>query len=182
MARRQQLAAHNRDELLHAAEEIFRTHGVNVPLQMVIDHAGVGRATFYRNFADRKALIEALLEKAIQRLEQRAKDLLGFEDGFIRLLETHVEQLPHLIVLIDYWRIIDRNDPIMLNIYQRRDRALQPLIDQAIKHKLCREDLTPKDFAMITAILGSSFQGHTATDQVELAKRAIELLLNGIKV
>ncbi|MCY6411751.1 TetR/AcrR family transcriptional regulator [Acinetobacter sp. VNH17] len=182
MTKRQQLAAHNRDELLHAAEEIFRSYGVHVPLQVIIDHAGVGRATFYRNFSDRKALMAALLEQAITRLEQRAQALLPFEDGFIRLIESHIEQLPHLVVLIDYWRIIDRQDPIMLNIYERRDKALQPLIDQAIQHQLCRDDLTTKDFALITAILGSSFQGHTGQDQVQLAKRAIELLLNGIKV
>ncbi len=57
-----------------------------------------------------------------------------------------------------------------------------PLIDKAIEHQLCRPDLTPQDFGMITAILGSSFQGHPASDQVRLAKRAIELLLNGIKI
>jgi AcrR family transcriptional regulator len=182
MIKRQQLAAHNRDELLNAAEEIFRKQGVHVPLQAIIDHAGVGRATYYRNFADRKALIAALLERAISRLEQRAEALLEFNDGFIRLIEGHIEQLPHLVVLIDYWRIIDREDPIMLNIYERRDKALQPLIDKAIEHQLCRADLTPQDFGMITAILGSSFQGHHASDQVRLAKRAIELLLNGIKI
>lgn len=182
MIKRQQLAAHNRDELLNAAEEIFRKQGVHVPLQAIIDHAGVGRATFYRNFADRKALIAALLERAITRLEQRAEDLLEFNDGFIRLIEGHIEQLPHLVVLIDYWRIIDRQDPIMLNIYERRDKALQPLIDKAIEHQLCRPDLTPQDFGMITAILGSSFQGHPTSDQVRLAKRAIELLLSGIKI
>jgi AcrR family transcriptional regulator len=182
MIKRQQLAAHNRDELLNAAEEIFRKQGVHVPLQAIIDHAGVGRATYYRNFADRKALIAALLERAISRLEQRAEALLEFNDGFIRLIEGHIEQLPHLVVLIDYWRIIDREDPIMLNIYERRDKALQPLIDKAIEHQLCRADLTPQDFGMITAILGSSFQGHHASDQVRLAKRVIELLLNGIKI
>ncbi|MBC68765.1 MULTISPECIES: TetR/AcrR family transcriptional regulator [Acinetobacter] len=182
MVKRQQLAAHNRDELLNAAEEVFRVQGVHVPLQVIIDHAGVGRATFYRNFADRKALIAALLERAITRLEQRAQALMPYDDGFIRLIESNLEQLPQLVVLIDYWRIIDRQDPIMLNIYERRDKALQPLIDQAIQHHLCRPDLTTQDFAMITAILGSSFQGHTAADQVRLARRAIELLLNGIKI
>ncbi|MFI8064241.1 TetR/AcrR family transcriptional regulator, partial [Acinetobacter baumannii] len=44
MSKRQKIAAHNRDELLNAAEECFRIYGINVPLQVVIDHAGVGRA------------------------------------------------------------------------------------------------------------------------------------------
>ncbi len=35
---------------------------------------------------------------------------------------------------------------------------------------------------MITSILGSSFQGYTSEVQDRLAKRAVELLLNGIKI
>jgi hypothetical protein len=47
----------------------------------------------------------ALLDQAMMRLE-RASALLEYNDGFIRLIEGHIEQLPHLIVLIDYWRIM----------------------------------------------------------------------------
>lgn len=108
MSKRQKIAAHNRDELLNAAEECFRIHGINVPLQVVIDHAGVGRATFYRNFCDRKALISALLERAITQLEQKAAHFQQFEDGLFRLIEGHIAQLPKLAILQDFWRVIDR--------------------------------------------------------------------------
>ena len=37
MTSRQQRAAQNREELLEAAVQVFRTHGINVPLQQVID-------------------------------------------------------------------------------------------------------------------------------------------------
>lgn len=181
MPSRQQLAAQNRDELLNAAEEILRTHGVYVPLQVIIDHAGVGRATFYRNFDDRKALIVALLEKGTRLLERRATAFLQFDNGLIRLIEDLLNELPLLVVLTDYWRILDRHDPVMLDIYERRERILQPLIDQAIRHKLCRPDLTAQDFGIITSILGSSFQGYATDEQARLARRAVTLLLNGIK-
>ncbi|MBL4859611.1 MAG: TetR/AcrR family transcriptional regulator, partial [Acinetobacter sp.] len=36
-------------------------------------------------------------------------------------------------------------------------------------------------YAMITAILRTSFQGLTDIEQQQLAQRAIELLLNGIR-
>ena len=181
MTNHQKIAAHNRDELLNAAEECFRIHGINVPLQVVIDHANVGRATFYRNFTDRKALVAALLERAISQLEQKAVHFSQFDDGLFQLIESHTTQLPKLAVLKDYWRVIDRQDPIMLNIYERRNTALKPLIDNAIQQKLCRADLTADDYAMIIAMLVSSFQGHHADEQVRLAKRAIELLFQGIQ-
>ena len=50
MSKRQQLASQNREDLLEAAIHIFRKHGIRSPLQLVIDEAGLGRATFYRNF------------------------------------------------------------------------------------------------------------------------------------
>ncbi len=37
MTSRQQRAAQNREELLEAAVQVFRTHGINAPLQLVID-------------------------------------------------------------------------------------------------------------------------------------------------
>ena len=194
MTSRQQRAAQNREELLEAAVQVFRTHGINAPLQLVIDAANVGRATFYRNFDDRRALVIALMEQALERLAVRAEAFSQYDDGFIRLIENHVYNLPYLTALMEYWRVIDRDDPVidfgdflreqlpvMVDIYARRDAILQPLIDQAIRHGVCRPDLTTQDYAMITAILRTSFQGLTDIEQQQLAQRAIELLLNGIR-
>lgn len=178
---RQQVAAQNRQTFLSAATDIFRLHGINAPLQLVIDKAQLGRATFYRNFQDRRALVLALIEQALERLEKNAHYYSQFNDGFIQLIENHVENLPYLTALMDYWRVIDRHDPVMIEVYQRRDSILQPLIDKAIQHKICRADLSTQDYAMITAILRTSFQGLTEMEQQRLAKRAIDLLLNGIR-
>ncbi|ENV18887.1 TetR/AcrR family transcriptional regulator [Acinetobacter guillouiae] len=178
---RQKQAAQNREDLLNAALKIFRKQGIRAPLQLVIDEAGVGRATFYRNFKDRHELVIALMEQALTRLDERAKSFSEYPDGLIRLIRNHVENLPYLTALMEYWRVIDRNDPSMVDIYQRRDAILQPLIDQAIAHRICRPDLTSKDYALITGILRASFQGLTDEEQVQLATRAVDLLIDGIK-
>jgi len=89
MSLRQERAAQNREELLSAAINIFRTHGINAPLQLIIDEAQVGRATFYRNFSDRRELVLALMEQALDRLENRARNHAQYEDGFIRLIQDH---------------------------------------------------------------------------------------------
>ncbi|CAB1222551.1 DNA-binding transcriptional repressor AcrR [Acinetobacter bouvetii] len=182
MSTRQEIAAQNRQAFLDAAIHVFRLHGINAPLQLVIDQAQLGRATFYRNFQDRQALVLALMEQALQRLERKAEYYAQFNDGLIQLLENHVENLPYLTALMEYWRVIGRDDPRMIEIYQHRNAILQPLIDKAIKHNVCRADLTTQDYSMITAILRSSFQGLTETEQRHLASRAIDLLLNGIRI
>jgi hypothetical protein len=48
--------------------------------------------------------------------------------------------------------VIDRQDPIMLKIYERRNNALKPLIENAIEQKLCRADLTADDYAMVSNV------------------------------
>ena len=181
MQKRQQQAAQNREELLSAALKIFRQQGIRAPLQLVIDEAGVGRATFYRNFQDRRELVIALMEQALTRLELHAQNYAQYPDGLIRLIRNHVDNLPYLTALMEYWRVIDRHDPIMVDIYLRRDAILQPLIDQAIVHQVCRADLTTRDYALITGILRASFQGMTDAEQIALATRAVDLLIDGIK-
>ncbi|NEL42881.1 MAG: helix-turn-helix transcriptional regulator, partial [Xanthomonas perforans] len=49
-------AALRRRQILDAADEVFSEHGVNAPLELVVERAGLGRATLYRNFPDRLAL------------------------------------------------------------------------------------------------------------------------------
>lgn len=181
MQKRQQIAAQNRQDLLGAALKVFRKQGIRAPLQLVIDEAGVGRATFYRNFKDRHELVVALMEQALTRLEERAKQYSAYPDGLIQLIRNHVNNLPYLTALMEYWRVIDRDDPILISIYQRRDAILQPLIDRAIEHQVCRADLTTHDYALITGILRASFQGLTDEEQIQLARRAVDLLIDGIK-
>ncbi|MEZ5608284.1 MAG: helix-turn-helix domain-containing protein [Burkholderiaceae bacterium] len=53
--------ATRRAQLLDAADACSPIHGVNAPLELVVQHAGVGRATLYRQFPDRHAILLALL-------------------------------------------------------------------------------------------------------------------------
>lgn len=181
MLTRQQQAAQNREDLLEAAISVFRKHGIRAPLQMIIDEAKVGRATFYRNFQDRRELVIALMEQALTRLEHRAEQYKNHPNGFILLIQNHVHNLPYLTALMEYWRVIERDDPVLVGIYQKRDAILQPLIDQGIAHGICRADLTAKDYGLVAAILRASFQGLTDEEQIRLANRAVELLIHGIQ-
>lgn len=182
MLLRQERAVQNREDLLAAAIQIFRSHGINAPLQLIIDKAQVGRATFYRNFSDRRELVLALMEQALDRLENRARNHAKHHDGFIRLIQDHIHNIPYLTALMEYWRVIELDDPAMMLIYQRRDQILQPLIDTAIANGTCRSDFSPRDYTMVTSILRASLQGFTNADQEKLATRAVDLLLNGIRL
>jgi AcrR family transcriptional regulator len=47
----------NRDQILVAAQIVFRERGIDVPMKDIADCAGVGVGTLYRHFPDRTALI-----------------------------------------------------------------------------------------------------------------------------
>ncbi len=173
-------AAKNREDLIEAAVEMFKTHGMMVPLQVIIDHANVGRATFYRNFADRKMLVYALLEQSLVKLKQRTQLYQTYPDGLIRLIQSHVNHLNHLSALMEYWRVLDYSDASLQALIQQHQRIIQPLIDQAILHKVCRPDFNFEDYRSIVTMLSSSFRGHTEQEQIRMASRVIDLLLNGI--
>ncbi|WP_306002385.1 TetR/AcrR family transcriptional regulator [Brevundimonas sp. C43] len=86
MARHRADAQQNRTQLLDAAEAAFVEMGLNAPLDLIAQRAGVARITLFRNFADRQALIMALLQRGLQEVEAEATRVADQDDGFLILL------------------------------------------------------------------------------------------------
>src|SRR6187549_3860563 len=59
-------ALRNRAKILQAAAEVFAERGLEVTLDDIAAHAGLGVGTVYRRFADREALVEALFDERMQ--------------------------------------------------------------------------------------------------------------------
>ncbi|MEV5572590.1 helix-turn-helix domain-containing protein [Spirillospora sp. NPDC052269] len=68
-------ARRNAERLVGAAREVFAERGVDVPLDDIARHAGVGNATLYRRFPTRQALLEAVYRDCVEQLEARAAEL-----------------------------------------------------------------------------------------------------------
>src|ERR1700722_20337839 len=67
-------AVKNRQRILEAAEEIFATEGLSVPIDTVAECAGVGVGTLYRHFPTKEALFEAIVTARLEQLLQVAKE------------------------------------------------------------------------------------------------------------
>lgn len=107
----------------------------------------------------------ALMTHALHRLAIRTEAFSAYIDRFICLIESHVYQLRYLMISIQEWRVIDHDH----------------LVDRTITYDTCRIEITTQNYAMIVAILRSSFQGFTGTKQQQLAKRAIVLFSYGTR-
>ena len=58
----------NRALLLESADAVIRENGMDLSLNAVAHHAGVGVGTVYRHFPDRDALIDAMFEQRVDRV------------------------------------------------------------------------------------------------------------------
>ncbi|WP_225782704.1 TetR/AcrR family transcriptional regulator [Xenophilus sp. Marseille-Q4582] len=171
-----------RTALLDAAAAVFSEHGVNAPLELVIERAGVGRATLYRNFPDRGALMQALMGRNLDRIEQEAQRLAGHEEGLFELLVYMAQRIADSAPITDYWRAIDREHPLVREAQARLGRMVRPLIERAVHAGRCRADFAESDFVLAVGMVGALLRGHTLQQRRRMGRRALELLLDGLRV
>ena len=67
-------AERNRQRLLEAARELFAERGLDVTLDEIARHAGVGTGTAYRRFPNKDALIEALMVERFGELRRSPRN------------------------------------------------------------------------------------------------------------
>jgi len=170
-----------RTALLDAAAAVFSEHGVNAPLELVIERAGVGRATLYRNFPDRGALMQALMARNLDRIEEEAKRLSGCDDGLFELLAYLAQRIADSAPISDYWRAIDREHPLVREAQARMGRIVRPLMQRAVESGLCRADLVESDFLLAMGMVGALLSGHTLQQRRRMGRRALALLFDGLR-
>lgn len=173
-------AAARRALLLDAADAVFGEHGINAPLELVVERAGVGRATLYRNFPDRTALVEAMLQRTVEKIRLHLQQLGERDDALFELIEGMARRIVHSPALADYWRAVDRDDPAIRSARQQVLQLMEPALRRAKAAGLCRADLQLSDISLISSMLGAALRGRTAEDRAVLARRAIELLRPGL--
>ncbi|ADD43544.1 TetR/AcrR family transcriptional regulator [Stackebrandtia nassauensis] len=88
-------ARRNRANVLAAAEDLFASQGLSVPLDEIARAAGVGAGTVYRHFPTKDALFEAVMAQRIEQLGASAVSALECEDAesaFYEFLAHAMEQ------------------------------------------------------------------------------------------
>lgn len=174
-------ARSRRAALLDAADSVFSEHGITAPLDLVVERAGVGRATLYRNFPDRTALLQAMLERTADTIAAHVAELGQRDDALFELLAAMAKRIINSPALADYWRAVDPNDPQIAAVRQRILGLMQPALERAIGAGLCRADLRPSDISLYASMLGAALRGHDRQQRQELAERALQLLGPGLR-
>lgn len=73
-------AQRNRARVLEAAEAVFAAEGIEVPIDVVAEKAGVGIGTVYRHFPTKERLFEAIMVERVTSLAADARARLETDD------------------------------------------------------------------------------------------------------
>ncbi len=99
-------AARNRARILDAAETVFAAEGIEVPVDLIAEKAGVGVGTLYRHFPTKEKLCEAILLERLASLTTDAQALADAEDpaaaffGFLSHVGEQASAKRDLIVAV----------------------------------------------------------------------------------
>ena len=165
--------------LLEAAAEVFAEQGYGAPMDAIAARAGVGQGTLYRNFADRDALMLALVTRELDRLEASLQDQAP-ADHTLAMLEAMAE---HSVVnpgACEYWMELSPDSPEMAEgeayFYSLAGRGLPA----AIAAGRLRADLTAEDIGFAAFMFGAIRMGRNEAERRAVKQRVLDLLMQGL--
>jgi AcrR family transcriptional regulator len=173
-------ALRNRKAILDAARELFADEG-EVSMCEVASRAGVGQATLYRNFPDRRALVAEILGEHIERLARLAAECAGDPDAFFVLLRRLVESVVDLYALGE----LAREDACVGSQLERdRQRIAElmkrPLSDAKAAGALRRDTSLEDVFLVLLMARGAMSRADGAAARAAAASRVLTLALDGL--
>jgi AcrR family transcriptional regulator len=176
-------AERNRQRLLAAAKELFATRGLDVTLDDIARHAGVGTGTAYRRFPNKDALIDALMVDRIEEMAALVDECLQDPDpwralaGFFeRALALQVADRGLKEVLFSSGRGRERSNHARAKMGPAVTRLVQRVLDAGV----VRSDLATTDVGVINIML------NTVVDlgrdiEPDLYKRYLAIVLDGLR-
>jgi AcrR family transcriptional regulator len=176
-------AERNRQRLLAAAKELFMTRGLDVTLDDVARHAGVGTGTAYRRFPNKDALVDALMVDRIGELGRIAGECLedpdpwkGLAGYFERALALQAADRGLKEVLFSSGRGRERS-------VQAR-KAIAPvvtkLVRRAIEAGVVRSDISTSDVPLINFMLNTVVDFGRGVEP-DLYRRYLAIVLDGLR-
>jgi AcrR family transcriptional regulator len=179
-APRRKDAQRNREAILDAARELF-ADCADVPMYEVARRAGVGQATLYRNFPDRRDLAAALLIEEMEHTEQLAAEHAGDPDAFFVLLRNVVETIARFHALGE----LAREDACVGSALNSRRRRLRELLKEPLRAAKAagtvRCDVTVDDVFLVVLMVRGAVDGADGpAARAAAGSRALALLLDGL--
>ena len=175
-------ARRNRERLVASARELFATAGVDVSVEEITHHAGLGMGTLYRHFPTKDDLIDAVLEDAFAEIVRLAERAAAEEDawvgltGFIeQVLALHAQN--HGIKDV----LATRGHGALRETMRARVRPLvRAMVERAQEQGTLRADFSPEDLPLVFWTAGRVIET-TGKFAPDYWRRYLAFLLDGLR-
>ncbi len=175
-------AERNRGRILEAAREVFASRGLDVSLDDIAAHAGLGVGTVYRRFADKDALIDAVFEDRIGEVAAAAHRALAAQDPWEGLV-TFMHEASAL-------QAADQGlKETLLSRGRGRERVerardtIAPVVIELVRRAReagrLRDDLGPFDLPMVQIMVGAVADA-TRDVSPEVWQRFLGIVVDGM--
>ena len=172
-------ARRNRAALVASARELFAREGVDVPVEEITHHAGLGMGTLYRHFPTKDELIDAVLEEAFAEMLRLAEEAVAAQDawaGFAGFLERAFEVHTHNRGVKDMLAASRHADSMRGRIRP----LLAQMVERAQEQGTLRRDFTPEDLPLLFWSAGRVIET-TGKIAPGAWRRYLGLLLDGLR-
>jgi AcrR family transcriptional regulator len=176
-------AVRNRARILAAAAEVFAERGLDVTLDDVAHHAGLGVGTVYRRFADKDSLVEDLFGERMLAARAKMEAALEAPDAWAALvgvLHGHCEEFAADRGLRQVMLSSTHGLGSLARGRQEIPLVMKKLVERAKATGTLRSDFEPSDalmmFVMVSAVI--DFAGEI---QPDLWRRYFEFFVDGMR-
>jgi AcrR family transcriptional regulator len=180
-------AMKNRQRILEAAEEIFATQGLAVPIDVVAERAGVGVGTLYRHFPTKEALFEAIVTDRLEHLLELARAHADATDpggALFAFLGEFAQQASAKHDLFDALSSagIDIKSSCSEMVDEMK-RSIDVLLQRAVGAGAVRRDVSTDEMIGLVVgacQIGGHTGGHTGYDDATV-KRMVGIVCDGLR-
>jgi AcrR family transcriptional regulator len=177
-------AVKNRQRILEAAEAIFATEGLSVPIDTVAEQAGVGVGTLYRHFPTKEALFEAIVTARLEDLLRIAKEHADAPDAgqalfsFLGEFATQASAKHDLFDALSSAGIDIKSS--CAEMMDDMKRSIDVLLQRAVASQSVRSDVSTDE--MIGLVVGACQSGSHAGYDDATVQRMVRVVCDGLRL
>jgi len=175
-------AALNRERILTAAAEVFAERGLDVSLDDIARHAGLGVGTVYRRFPTKELLTEALFQQHVNTLTALAEAALTAEnswDGLVTVLTDVCAMQATNRGLREVLLSSNYGENCAAQARDRLKPAIAAALERAQRDGYLRSDIVPVDMILVEFMIGAVAQ--YTRHAPDAWRRYLHIMIDGLR-
>jgi AcrR family transcriptional regulator len=176
-------AQRNLERILVAAREAFAEHGMDVGVEEIARRAGVGKATFFRRFPTKEALVVAVYEGFIVEIEESVDHALAdnLDDPLDPLRAFLRHSMDTQAVNKAFFEAVAVRFVPPVDMFDRVIAAIERVMAPALAAGVLREGVEAGDVSTATKMLGAAIRPMEGVLLPEAAwDRYLDVVLRGL--